>query len=67
LSGGARPAHIFFAATQQEAAAGFDDSFIYRELQIPAAQRAIPTIHVPDEMAARPFEEWSAKPDKTQY
>ena len=46
----ARPSRIFFAATQQEAAAaGFDDSLIYREMQLPAGQRAIPTIHVADE------------------
>ena len=64
----ARPSRIFFAATQQEAAAaGFDDSFIYREMQLAAGERAIPTIHVSDQMAARPFEEWAAKGDKTQY
>jgi guanine deaminase len=64
----ARPSRIFFAATRQDAAAaGFDDSVIYREMQIPADQRAIPTIQVADETAARPFEEWAAKADKTQY
>ena len=64
----ARPSRIFFAATQQQAAAaGFDDSFIYREIQTPAAERTIPMIHVADESAGRPFEEWAAKPDKTQY
>ena len=32
----ARPSRIFFAATQQDAAAaGFDDSFIYREFGSP--------------------------------
>jgi len=64
----ARPSRIFFAATQQQAAAaGFDDSFIYREIQTPAGERAIPMIHVAEESAARPFEAWAAKPDKTQY
>ena len=64
----ARPSRIFFAATQQDAAAaGFDDSFIYRELEMPADQRAIPMIHVADQFATRPFTEWVAKPDKTTY
>jgi len=64
----ARPSRIFFAATQQDAAAaGFDDSFIYRELEMPADQRAIPMIHVADQFATRPFTEWAAKPDKTAY
>jgi len=64
----ARPSRIFFAATQQDAAAaGFDDSLIYREMQLPAERRSIPTIHVTDEMAARPFAEWAAKADKTKY
>jgi guanine deaminase len=64
----ARPSRIFFAATQQEAtAAGFDDSFIYRDIQKPPAERAIPMIHVADDSSARPFAEWAGKVDKTQY
>jgi guanine deaminase len=64
----ARPNRIFFAATQdQAAAAGFDDSFIYRELRAAAADRAIPVVHVADDQATLPFEEWSAKSDKVEY
>ena len=64
----ARPSRVFFAATQQEAtAAGFDDSFIYREIERAAAERSIPMIHVIDENATRPFDEWARKPDKTEY
>lgn len=64
----ARPAHIYFAATQdQAAAAGFDDSFIYRELRAAASDRTIPTVHVPDDEATRPFEEWTRLPEKTEY
>jgi guanine deaminase len=64
----ARPSRVFFAATQQQAAdAGFDDSFIYREIEIPAAQRSIPMLHVGGELAMRPFEEWASKADKTAY
>lgn len=64
----ARPARIFFAATKDEAAAaGFDDSFIYREIQVPPTERSIPTIHATHENANRPFEEWVEKTDKTAY
>jgi guanine deaminase len=64
----ARPARVFFAATHDDAAAaGFDDSFIYRQIEMPHAQRSIPMIHQGDEHSTRPFEEWAAKPDKTEY
>src|ERR1051325_6322804 len=38
----ARPARVFFAATHDDAAAaGFDDSFIYRQIEVPSEQRSI--------------------------
>src|SRR3954468_19535365 len=64
----ARPSRIFFAATQQQAAAaGFDDSFIYREIETAAPERSIPMLHVVHELATRPFDEWARKADKTEY
>jgi guanine deaminase len=64
----ARPARVFYAATQHDAAAaGFDDSFIYRQFDVPPAGRSIPMIHVPAERATRPFEEWSTKANRTDY
>lgn len=64
----ARPARIFFAATAADAAAaGFDDSFIYRQLALPHAGRAIPMIHVADQSAQRPFEAWAARTDRVRY
>ncbi len=64
----ARPARVFFAAMHDDAtAAGFDDSFIYRQMAVPHSQRTIPMIHVVDEQAARPFEAWVSRPGKTQY
>src|SRR5437016_665661 len=55
----ARPAAVHYAATHQDAArAGFDDSFIYREIQHPADRRAIPMIYIDEESAGLPFEEW---------
>ena len=64
----ARPARVYFAATQADAAAaGFDDSFIYRQIAMAPAKRDIPMIRVEDGTAARPFEEWAGKTDKTTY
>ena len=64
----ARPAKVFFAASHEDAAeAGFDDSFIYRQLQIPREERSIPMIHLEDGQATRPFQAWVNKDDKTEY
>jgi guanine deaminase len=64
----ARPARIFYAATRDDAAAaGFDDAFIYDQLQVPGSERAIPTIRLIDERAVRPFEEWVSQPAKVRY
>ena len=64
----ARPAHIYFAATREDAAAaGFDDSLIYREIAVPHAERSIPIERVTGEQATRPFEEWARKSDKIAY
>jgi len=64
----ARPAHVFFAATQQDAtAAGFDDSLIYREIAVPFAERSIPMERVAGLEATRPFEEWARKSGRTRY
>ncbi len=64
----ARPARVYFAAGQADAAAaGFDDSFIYRQIGIAASARDIPMIRGECEFANRPFEEWAGKADKTEY
>lgn len=64
----ARPSRIFFAATHSDAAAaGFDDQYIYQEMSRPLADRNIPTFHVSDHNATRPFAEWRSKIDKTSY
>jgi guanine deaminase len=64
----ARPARVFFAATHSDAAAaGFDDSFIYRQIEISPPDRDIPMVRVVDEDARRPFEEWIHKANKTEY
>ena len=64
----ARPTRVFFAASHEDAAAaGFDDSFIYRQIQISPQERSIPMIHVEDDLATRPFREWIDKGDRTEY
>jgi guanine deaminase len=64
----ARPARVFYAATHDDAAAaGFDDTFIYRQIEVPHAQRSIPMIHIVDETATRPFEVWVSHAAKIEY
>src|SRR5437016_4498649 len=64
----ARPSRVFFAATAADAAAaGFDDSFIYQQIQVPHSERSIPMIHLIDEHATRPFEQWVSRADKIAY
>ncbi len=64
----ARPARVFYACTHKDAAAfGFDDSFIYQQIQLPHAERSIPMTQIMHEQAQAPFVEWEKKPDKTEY
>jgi guanine deaminase len=60
--------HVYFANTREEAAAiGFDDDFIYNELELPMSARKIPFTRVEDSGAIRAFELWEAKHDKQEY
>ena len=65
----ARLSHLFYAATKDDAAdAGFDDAFIYRELELPQPQRNLPTCHLTTEGADKtPFTLWKSKTDKVEY
>lgn len=65
----ARLSHLFYAATKDDAAdAGFDDAFIYRELELPQPQRHLPTCHLTTEGADKtPFTLWKSKTDKVEY
>ena len=59
---------VYYGNTKQDAAAiGFDDSRIYRELQLPQDQRALPMQQIEREQALEAFREWQAKPDKIPY
>lgn len=64
----ARPARVYFGATALEAAAaGFDDSFIYEQLQLPAEQRRIPMERLLAEEALQAFTEWNRSASKIRY
>jgi guanine deaminase len=64
----ARPDKLFYAATAEDAAAiGFDDSFIYHELQSPPAARSISMTQMLRNDALAAFHAWQQKPDKIPY
>lgn len=64
----ARPERVFYVATAADAsAAGFDDSFIYRQIAVSPDERSIPMIHAADAEATRPFREWTSKLDRAKY
>ncbi len=64
----ARPSKVYYANTRNQAAdAGFDDAFIYDEINIDPSARKIEMIHIPDPEALQIFKDWVAKPDKIDY
>ncbi|MCI6069214.1 MAG: nucleoside deaminase [Alloprevotella sp.] len=64
----ARLHHLYFAATQHDAAeANFDDAFIYREIALPHSLRHLPTERMTTAEAGEPFRLWNAKTDKVAY
>lgn len=64
----ARPKKVYYASTRNDAAtAGFDDSFIYDELNVDPKDRAIPFIHLEEESAAILFENWITSEQKKAY
>ncbi|HYC83427.1 MAG TPA: nucleoside deaminase [Candidatus Paceibacterota bacterium] len=64
----ARPKAVYFANTKDDAAAiGFDDAFIYDELDTPYESRKIPFRQMMREEALEAFKDWSGKEDKVEY
>ena len=64
----ARPARIYYGNTKADAARiGFDDSFIYQELDTPHRQRKIPMIQMLPNEARVGFDVWEQKEDKIPY
>ena len=64
----ARPQKVYYASTKKDAAAaGFDDAFIYDEINIDPTSRTIPMLFTPAEKAIQIFKNWIENPDKTVY
>ena len=64
----ARLSRVYFASFAADASqAGFDDSFIYREIVRPHAQRRIPMIQMMREDALGAFQAWQEKSNKIRY
>lgn len=64
----ARLDRLFYASPSAEAAEiGFDDAFIYEELERSASDRRLVTRHVPLPDASRPFREWELQEDRIEY
>jgi guanine deaminase len=59
---------IFFGNTAADAAAaGFDDSFLYKEIARPLDQRKIPIAQMLGEQAIVSFNTWRAQAGKIEY
>lgn len=64
----ARPEQVFFGATRQDASdIGFDDAFIYEEINQPPDRRKIPMVRLLKNDVHRLFEEWMQKMDRSTY
>jgi guanine deaminase len=64
----ARPEKVFFACTRADAAhIGFDDDFIYNELEKKNDERAMVLFSLMRDEALEVFNGWAAKPDKVEY
>ena len=63
-----RFSRVYFGGFAADASkAGFDDSFIYREIAQAHPQRGIPMIQMMREEALAAFRAWEEKPDKIAY
>jgi guanine deaminase len=64
----ARLDKLYFAGTKTDAKdAGFDDSFIYDELELNYTERSLKTEHFMQKEALEAFDKWRAFEEKTEY
>ncbi len=64
----ARPKAVYYACTKQEAAKiGFDDQFIYDQLELPVEKRKIPMIQIFLDKGDLPFRTWESSNNKVEY
>ena len=59
---------IYYANTKKDAAnIGFDDQFIYDEIDLPMEKRKLPVVQLLREDAQLAFEQWRASGQKIEY
>lgn len=59
---------MYYACNEDDAAdAGFDDSFIYKELDLEASERRLKSENMLRSEALKTFEAWKEKSDKVEY
>lgn len=64
----ARPSKLYFASTAEDAArAGFDDRFIYEQLEVDYRNRTIPAIQLMREEAREAFRLWQQNSNRVDY
>ena len=64
----ARPDRVVYACNREDAAGiGFDDDFIYTELEKPNEARELVMISLMRNEALEVFTEWAKKPNKIEY
>jgi len=64
----ARPLRVFYAATREDAAQiGFDDQFIYEEIEKNFEHRQMKLVNLMRDEGLAVFENWANKTDKTEY
>lgn len=64
----ARPKAVFYACTKEDAAEiGFDDQFIYEEIETDIGNRKIKFINLNREEGKEVFKNWEAKESRTDY
>ena len=64
----ARPSKVFYACTREDAAnIGFDDDFIYKELNLSMENRSISMVQILQTKGLEVFNNWRTKIDKIKY
>jgi tRNA(Arg) A34 adenosine deaminase TadA len=64
----ARPKKVYYGSNKSDAAKiGFDDHFIYKELDLDIEKRTIPFEQLDRNKALKAFKIWEEKEDKTEY
>lgn len=64
----ARPTRVYYAATKEDAAkSGFDDDYIYKEINLSSEKRSVPFINKDREKAMEGFSLWDESDMKINY